>query len=176
MKKSFHLIGFLFLSFVIITSSNVVFAQNSDAKLIGTYGKWSSYVMEENGNKVCYMVSKPTKAKGNYSRRGDIFALITHWPSEGTKNVFSYMTGYTYKTASDATLKIGSQSFTLFTQDETAWAADQETDNKIATAVRKGSSFTVKGTSSRGTLTTDTFSLKGSSAAHDAISTECGIK
>lgn len=151
-------------------------AKAADPKLLGEYSNWKAYVFMEGDNKVCYMASQPTKAEGNYTRRGDIFALVTHRPAEGTKNVFSYITGYPYKAGSDASVKVGNSSFTLFTQDETAWAPDASTDNKIASAIRKGSKLVVKGTSARGTATTDTFSLKGSSAAHDAISRECGIK
>ena len=147
-----------------------------EPRLLGTYGKWSAYVFMEAGNKVCYMASQPEKAEGNYTRRGEIFALITHRPAEGSKNVFSYITGYPYKSGSDATIKIGNERFTLFTQDETAWAPDAAADNKIANAIRKGSNMVVKGTSVRGTLTTDTFGLAGSAAAHDAISKECGVK
>lgn len=148
-------------------------AHAGEPRLLGTYGDWSAYVFTENGNKVCYMASKPKKEEGNYTRRGEIFALITHRPAEGTKNVFSYITGYEYKAGSEATIDIGSNRFVLFTQDETAWAPDAQTDNKIADAIKAGSNMIVKGTSSRGTLTTDTFGLKGSAAAHDKITAEC---
>lgn len=150
-------------------------AKAADPRELGTFGKWSAYVFTEDGSKVCYMASQPDKDEGDYSRRGDIYALITHRPAEGTKNVFSYITGYPYKAGSDATVKIDGNTFTLFTQDETAWAPDAATDNRITESIRKGYNMVVKGTSSRGTLTTDTFSLKGSSDAHDAISRECGI-
>lgn len=150
-------------------------AHAAEPKLLGTYGDWAAYTFEENGNKVCYMASKPIKEEGDYTRRGDVFALVTHRPAEKSKNVFSYITGYTYKTNSDVTVTIdGNQRFTLFTHKDMAWANTAEDDNKLADALRKGSRFVVKGTSSRGTLTTDTFSLKGSSAAHDAISKACG--
>jgi hypothetical protein len=149
-------------------------AKASDPKLIGTYGDWSAYVFMEDGNKVCYMASQPKKAEGNYSRRGDVFALVTNRPAEGSKNVFSYITGYAYKPGSDAAVTIDNQKFTLFTQDDTAWAPDAATDNKIVEALRKGSKLVVKGTSSRGTETTDSFGLSGSGAAHDAIEKECG--
>ena len=148
-------------------------AQDAEPKLIGEYGDWVAYKLIEDGNKVCYMASKPKKHEGNYTRRGEIYALITHRPVDGTKNVFSYMTGYPYKAGSDASVKIGSNRFTLFTQDETAWAPDSETDDALAAAIRKGSSMTVKGTSTRGTQTKDTFSLSGSGAAHEAITKEC---
>lgn len=148
---------------------------DSDPRLIGTYGDWNAYVLSEGTGKVCYMTSMPKKAEGNYTRRGDIYALVTHWPSENSRDVFSYVTGYAYKTGSDVTLKIDSDRFILFTQDETAWAQDADTDRKISMAIRKGSNMVVTGTSSRGTKTTDTFSLKGSSAAYSAISKECGL-
>jgi hypothetical protein len=89
--------------------------------------------------------------------------------------VFSYISGYTYEAGSEVDVQIGNQNFKLFTQKDSAWATDDATDAKIADAVRRGSSIVVKGVSSRGTKTTDTFGLSGSSAAHNAISTECGI-
>jgi len=142
---------------------------------IGQFGDWSAYTFTEEGSKVCYMASQPKKDEGNYTRRGDIFALITHRPADGSKNVFSYIAGYPYKGGSDATVSIDSNKFTLFTQDDTAWAPDATTDGKLANAIRKGSKMKIKGTSSRGTMTTDTFGLSGSSAAHDAITKECGL-
>ena len=148
----------------------------AEPRSLGKYSDWEAFVFMEEGNKVCYMASQPKKAEGNYTRRGDIFALITHRPSENTKNVFSYIAGYPYKPGSDATIKVNGSTFNLFTQDETAWAPDTVTDNKLADAVKRGSNMIVKGTSTRGTLTTDTFGLSGSSAAYDAISKECGVK
>ncbi len=147
----------------------------AEARLLGEFGVWQTWEMEQDGGKVCYMLAKPTKHAGAYKARDAIYAVITHRPGEGTKNVFSYKAGYDYQPKSEASLKIGDKSFGLFTQGDTAWAPDANTDNAIAEAVRKGSSMVVKGTSARGTATTDTFSLKGSGAAHDAISKACGV-
>jgi len=164
---------FLSLSFVaVFLCSSFAFAQAP--ALLKTSKNWSSYHFQENGKAVCYMVSKPLTDEGNYTRRGEIFALVTHRPSERSKNVFSYITGYTYKPGSDVRVTIDGQTFLLFTQDDTAWAPDAETDQRIAAAIRSGSKMVVKGTSSRGTVTTDTFSLSGSSAAHGLISKKCG--
>lgn len=156
--------------FVFFAASN---AQAAEPRLMGTYGDWLAYVFIENGNKVCYMASKPKKDEGKYSRRGDIFALVTHRPSEGTKDVFSYIAGYDYKVGSDVTVEVDGQNFVLFTQDDTAWTPDADTDKRLADALRKGSKMIVRGTSSRGTATKDTFGLKGSSAAHEKITQEC---
>lgn len=145
-------------------------------ELIGRHGAWEAYKIKDGSDMVCYMVSQPTAKKGNYTKRGDVYALITHRPAESTYNVFSYMTGYAYKAGSDAAVTIDGQKIALFTQEETAWAPDPQTDEKIANLVRKGSRMVVTGTSTRGTLTTDNFSLSGSGAAYDAISKECGVR
>lgn len=150
-------------------------AHASEPRLIGTHGDWSAYTFKENGNKVCYMASQPIKAEGNYTKRGDIYALVTHRPSENTKNVFSYIAGYPYKAGAEVTVRANGRTFKLFSQDDTAWTPDATTDNALTNAIRKGSSMIVKGTSKRGTLTTDTYSLKGSGKAYEAISKECGI-
>lgn len=167
--KSKH---FLLLT-AFIASFNFSSALAQEPQLLETYDDWNVYVYNEDGNKVCYMASKPAKAEGNYTKRGDVFALITNRPAEGTKNVFSYITGYSYRAGSDATVTIDGKDYMLFTRDDTAWAPDADTDSKLADAVRNGSNMVVKGTSGRGTATTDTFSLKGSTAAHDRITQEC---
>ncbi len=148
---------------------------DNKARLLGTFKTWEAWELEDEGGKVCYMMSKPSKDSGAYKTRGDIFALVTHRPAEGTKNVFSYIAGYEYQPKSEAILKIGEKKIPLFTQGETAWAPDADTDNAIAEAIRKGASMVVTGTSSRGTATTDTFSLKGSGDAHEAINKACGV-
>jgi invasion protein IalB len=162
-----------FLTLALVFGAFPALAQSPE--LIGKYGDWKAFKFTENGNQVCYMVSQPTKAEGNYTKRGDIFALVTHRPSEKTKNVFSYVTGYTYKDGSDVTVDVNNNKFTLFTQKDMAWTPDQASDTKLADSIRKGSKMVVKGTSSRGTKTTDTFSLKGSGGAHDAINKACGV-
>jgi hypothetical protein len=170
MKRLQHSIAVFAFVFTIVQPA---FA--AEPRLIATHGAWSAYTFTEDGNKVCYMAARPAKHEGNYSKRDEIYALVTHRPAEGSKNVFSYITGYAYKPGSDATVKVNGEKFILFTQDDTAWATDSQTDEKIAKAIRAGENLIVEGVSSRGTETKDTFSLKGSGAAHDLISKECGV-
>ncbi len=164
----------IFTAIFALTLIAATSARATEPNLIGTYGDWSAYVFMEGGNKVCYMAAQPKKDEGDYKERGDIFALITHRPAEGSKNVFSYIAGYPYKPGSEVTVTIDAQKYPLFTQDDTAWAPDAAADEKLAAAIRGGSKMIVKGTSKRGTLTTDTFGLSGSGKAHEAIGRECG--
>lgn len=151
-------------------------AMAADPRLVGTFKDWNVFTYEENGNKVCYMASRPKKDEGDYTRRGDIFTLVTQRPAERSLDVVSVITGYTYRTGSETTIQIGNQTFKLFTDGDTAWAKDEATDRQIVNAIRAGATMVVRGTSSRGTATTDTYSLSGSAAAYQAMNEACGVK
>jgi hypothetical protein len=148
-------------------------AQAGEPRLMSSYGSWNTYTFTEGDSKVCYMASKGETPNATYKKRGVPYAIITHRPADGTKNVFSYMAGYTYKAGSEVTLQIDEQKFPLFTQGDTAWAPDSETDTKIAKAIETGGEMTVSGTSDKGTKTEDHVSLKGSSSAYEEINREC---
>lgn len=179
----FFLIFCLFSCFVFFSSSFSVRA--SEPTALGRFGScktekgeaipcWEAYVFEENGKKVCYMAARPVKAEGKYSKRGDIVALITHRPADNSRDVFSYMAGYSYGKEGKVTLTVDGKSFTLFTQNDMAWAVDSQADTEIAKAIQSGSRLVVNGVSSRGTKTQDTFSLQGSGKSYEAISKACG--
>lgn len=165
------LIGGVFVNFVVGTV-----VQAAEPVLINEYGNWSAYTLQENGQKVCYMVSSPAGKQGKYDSRGEVYALITHRPAQNTRDVFSYISGYPYKASSSATATVDGKKFELFTQDDTAWTPDATADSKLIGAIRKGSKFVVEGTSARGNVIIDTYSLKGSGEAYAAISKACGVK
>ncbi len=146
-------------------------------KELGSFNNWTAYLLDDTGAKVCYIASQPKKAEGNYTSRGDIFALVTHRPQAKTVNVVSIIAGYPYREGVEVSLVVDdNKTFHLFTQGETAWARDAETDKALVAAMRAGNKMVIKGTSSRGTLTTDTYSLAGFGRAHDRASRECGVK
>lgn len=146
-----------------------------DAALVGTYEDWKAYSFTDGGGKVCFMSAKPTEQKGKFKKRGDVLLFVTHWPAQNNKNVVSVSAGYPYKNGSDADVSVDGSTFKLRTEGEMAWTQDQAADDAITAAIRKGASLEVKGVSQRGTETTDIYSLKGSGAALDAITKECGL-
>jgi invasion protein IalB len=139
-------------------------------------GDWTAYTYTENGGKVCYMSSEPTAKKGNYTKRDDVYMMVTHRPASKSLDVVSITTGYTYKPDSQPTVTLGKKNFSMFVKDDSAWAPDAKTDRDLVDAMTKGSTLTVDGVSSRGTKTTDTYSLSGFSATYKAISDACGVK
>lgn len=147
-----------------------------DPRLLGNFDHWTAYEYEEGGSKVCYMASNPTKDEGKYARRGEILAMVTHRPKDNSYDVVSFIAGYDYQPGVDISVQIGSDNFSLFTQGDTAWARDSETDKKLSKAMRSGKNMIVRGSSSRGTPTVDTYSLSGTGKAYEAINKACGKK
>jgi hypothetical protein len=151
-------------------------AQAQEGGFIGTFDDWNAFAEKEGGKPLCYAASLPKKAEGNYAKRGDTYIMVTHRPAEKSFNVFSVRAGYTYQEGSEVEVTIGGQTFNLFTDAGYAWAEDEETDSAIIVAMRAGKNMVVKGSSSRGTLTTDTYSLIGFTAAFSAINSACGVE
>ena len=145
-------------------------------KALGAFRDWSAQTFSEGGKTVCSMWSQPSKAEGKYTRRGEIYAFVTHRPASKRIDELSFEAGYTFKPDSEITVAIGDETFTLFTKDSTAWNRTAEGDAALVKAMRAGARMIVKGASSRGTLTTDTYSLRGFTAAHNAINAACKIQ
>ncbi|MGF1500178.1 MAG: invasion associated locus B family protein [Paracoccaceae bacterium] len=146
---------------------------------------WSVFEATQNGTKVCWIVSMPTKSValrgGNQVevRRGDIFLMVANRvsesrPGENATNEVNFVAGYPFKAGSEVEVTVGSESFTMFTDGENAWTPSPSEDQKLVSAFRRGVNARVEGVSSRGTTTVDTFSLLGFTAALESATGRCG--
>jgi hypothetical protein len=70
-------------------------------------------------------------------------------------------------------VSVNGQTFNLFTQNDAAWLEDAGQSDALAGAIRAGSSLVVEGTTSAGIKVTQTFSLAGSTAATEAVGSDC---
>lgn len=164
-----------FLVLCALTFSTV--AQAAEQQMVGEYGDWTAWTYNDRGNIICYMSSMPKKDEGKYTKRGDIYTVITHRPSEKSYDEVSFVAGYMYKPNAPLTIKIGNQTFSnTFTKDDKGWMRTSDEDTKIVAAMKRGERMIVDGQSSRGTATKDTYSLKGFTAAYQAISAKCKKK
>jgi hypothetical protein len=145
-------------------------------KSLGKFGDWAAFVEGSDKRKVCYVFSAPKKAEGKYKQRDPVFLLVSHRPGEKVSNEVSIDTGYDYKRDSEATASITGRSFKMFTKGKNAWNRDAQADRAMVEAMKGGSELVIKGTSQRGTVTTDTYSLNGFGAALAAITKACELK
>ena len=143
--------------------------------LLGQYGDWGAYTASPGGNKVCFALAKPktTKTEPAGRKRDPSYVFVSTRPAENVKNEVSVIIGYPFKTSSDATAEIGTAKFAMYTQNDGAWIKNVAEEARMVDAMRKGADLTVKGTSGRGTQSTDQYSLKGLAQALDKIEQEC---
>jgi hypothetical protein len=146
------------------------------ATSIGTFKQWGAYTSSE-GGKMCFVASQPQDSKyqpNNVSSRDPVFFMITSIPGKNIRNEASTIIGYPFADNVKVTVEIdGGSKFTMFTEKDSAWIENPAQESELIAAMQKGNRMTVVGKSRRGTLTTDTYSLSGISAALDAIAKEC---
>ncbi len=136
---------------------------------------WGAYRYDNNDSRICFVSSVPTKSKGKYDpkNRGDIRVFVSHGPGKAERDVVQVIAGYRYKPQSDVSLTIDGKAFKLFTIEDRAYAESEEDDRRIIVLMRRGSRMTIVGTSSRGTKTTDTYSLSGFTKTKAVIDKTC---
>ncbi len=153
-------------------------AQSADR--VAAHTDWSVFVASD--PKECYIVSPPktsvAKRDGKPAevQRGDIRLFVSFRPAEKVTNEVSFTGGYPFRDGSTVGLAAGSDTFTLTpgTGDSGEWAwTDPSDDSRVVAALRKGSTAKLTGTSARGTVTEDTFSLSGFTAAVEDAAARC---
>ena len=147
----------------------------SKPTLLGQYGDWGAYTASPGGKKVCFAIAKPASSATVPPNRprNPIFMFISTRPADKVSNEVSIIIGYPFKPGSDSSLEIGSTAYALYTQQDGAWIKNAAEEGQAVDAMRGGQSALVKGTSSKGTQSTDTYSLKGLSQALDRVAQDC---
>ncbi len=158
---------------VLLATSLVALAAAAQDKTLGTFKAWTAMRYAESGKPACMIWSQPENSEGKYTKRGEVFVFVTHGPTDRRFDRVSFETGYTFKKGSKVEVAIKDERFTLHTDGSTAWNLDQDDDARMVEAMRRGKAMVVEGRSSRGTLTRDTYSLFGFTAAHNAINKAC---
>jgi hypothetical protein len=150
-------------------------AGEAQPTLLGQYGDWGAYTATPGGARVCFALAKPktTKTEPAGRKRDPTYIFVSTRPAENVRNEVSVIIGYPFKTSSDATAEIGPTKFTMYTRNDGAWIQNVVEEARMIDAMRKGTDVTVKGTSGRGTASTDQYSLKGLAQALDKIEQEC---
>ena len=132
-------------------------------------GKWS-FVKDQDW---CYIGSMPIKSDlPETKKRGENYILV-YKIIGSDENIVQIEAGYKYNLDKKISVKIDNASFDLYsTEDssETAWTND---DIKVIYAMKKGLNLILTGESTRGTITNDTYTLKGFTAAINKLKKDC---
>jgi len=145
-----------------------------DVTLLQKFKDWSAYAATGTP-KVCFAVAKPKDSNPKKGiKRDPVFFYISRWPADNVVNEVSVKMGYPFGSGAKATVTVGTAKFELFTKDEGAFVEKPEIETKLVQAMKGASTMKIEGKSSRGTATSDIYSLDGLSDALDRAAKECG--
>ena len=142
-------------------------AQNGP-RILGVFGRWSVAVGTEDGQKLCYAYTAPTRMS---HRRSEVYLSVLHG-SQG-RNQVALTSGYRYPRGAAVTATVGQARLPFYTDRDMAFARNS---NAAVAVFRTGSDAVVRGPRAAGRpsgTVVDTFSLRGFAAAHAAINREC---
>jgi len=164
--------GFFLLFILAGTVIAGSYAEAASRRMLANYVDWYAYAEKDRRGKICYVEADPRKERGRYKRRGDAYIQVIYNPKSGREDV-AVIAGYKYKRRSRVRVKIGPRRFRLRPSGDTAWTDRRKNPQRLVRAMRKGKRMVIRGVSSRGTLTVDTYSLIGFTDALRAARRSC---
>ena len=162
---------------VLLLAAGVAAAPAAGQEYIETFTDWTAYQYQDQDGQggtgqTCFMVSE---AK-NHSGAGEGgYVYVTHRPWRNETGVVSIKFGFDVNDDAAINANIGGAQFELKTWDtELAWPYDGK-DREMVNAMIRGIELVVTASAAGGGATSDTFSLRGFSAAYQEISRACNV-
>ena len=158
---------------IIITIFLTNFASAEEVKSIGKFKDWESFVLTQDGSKVCYAQSIPVVRAPKKLKREPSRLFVSFRPAENIKNEVSVTNGYEFKIKSPVTAKSGKKSYDLFSKGKFAWVVDEKDEVKLIMTMKKASRLMIIGNTDKGDQTTDHYSMMGFTKAYNTAKKNC---
>ena len=159
---------YLPLLFILSLQSSNVVAEGALDQVANHLG-WSVFVADS--PKDCFVTSGPKKTVNKRDNvvvsvnRGKILLYVVYRPKDKNEGTVTFTGGYLFAKGRNVTIKINAATYEIGTNGEWAFPPNEDADKKIIAAMKSGSEAVVTALSERGTVTKDTFSLLGFTAA-----------
>jgi len=164
-KKILLLILFSFICSVSYGEENL--------KSIGKFKEWESFVLSQEGSKICFAQSKPVIRAPKKLKREPSRLFVSFRPSENIKNEISVTNGYEFKPQAPVEAKSGKKSYDLFSKGRFAWVVDNKDEAKLIVTMKKASRLMIIGNTDKGDQTTDHYSMMGFTKAYKTAKKSC---
>ena len=148
----------------------IIFSIALSTKAIGLeVGKWTFVETDE----YCYIGSLAIETDlPEEKKRGDNYILV--YKNLGApETVIQIEAGYDYNTEEKINVKIDKVEYPFYSTKDLPSAAWTDDDNKVIYAMKKGLKLVISGKSSRGTVTNDTYTLKGFTSSYTQLLEDC---
>ena len=160
----------LFIAFITIFINQ---ASAEEVKKMGKHKDWETYIIKNNGNKVCFAQSKPVLQSPKTNKR-EARLFITFRPNDKITDEISITAGYDFNTKNSITATSGKYKYKFdIVQQEFAWIADTKQEKKMIKTMKKGSRIMITGYNQKGSQTIDHYSLLGFTKAYKATKANC---
>ena len=147
----------------------ILFASFSSSLFALEKGSWT---LSKNDD-WCYIGSLPIKSDlPETKKRGENYILV-YKIIGSNKNIVQVEAGYQYNLDEDIVVNIDNTSFKFYSTEDSSETAWTNNDEKVIFAMKKGLKLVLSGQSSRGTITNDTYTLKGFTSAINKLNKDC---
>jgi len=160
---------------LIIIFSIIFSTANAEENLksLGKFKDWESFLLLQEGNKVCFAQSIPVVKAPKKFKREPSRLFVSFRPAKNIKDEVSVTNGYEFKLKAPVAAKSGKKSFDLFSKGRFAWVVDGKDEKKLISAMKKASRLMIVGNSEKGTQTTDHYSMMGFTKAYNSAKKSC---
>ena len=165
MKKILLFILFSFICSISYGEENL--------KSIGKFKEWESFVLSQEGSKICFAQSKPVIRAPKKLKREPSRLFVSFRPSENIKNEISVTNGYEFKLKAPVEAKSGKKSYDLYSKGRFAWVVDNKDEAKLIVTMKKASRLMIIGNTDKGDQTTDHYSMMGFTKAYKTAKKSC---
>jgi len=143
-------------------------------KSLGKFKDWESFILSQDGNKVCFAQSVPVVRAPKKLKREPSRLFVSFRPAENIKNEVSVTNGYEFKIKAPVTAKSGKKNYDLFSKGKFAWVVDNEDEKKLIITMKKASRLMIIGNTQKDDQTTDHYSMMGFTKAYNIAKKSCG--
>jgi hypothetical protein len=159
---------------IILFSSvcNIANAEDS-LKSVGKFKDWESFVLLNEGVKICFAESAPVLKAPKKFKRDPSRLYVSFRQTENIKNEIIVTNGYNFKLKAPVSAKSGKKSYDLFSKGRFAWVVDNKDESKLISTMKKASRLMIVGNSEKGTQTTDHYSMMGFTKAYNSAKKSC---
>ena len=164
-KKTLLITLFFFLASAATAEENL--------KSLGKFKDWESFVLAQDGNKICFAQSIPVVRAPKKLKRDPSRLFISFRPDENIKNEVSVTNGYEFKLKTLVAAKSGKKTYDLFSKGRFAWVVDNEDEIKLISTMKKASRLMIIGNTEKGDQTTDHYSMMGFTKAYNTAKKSC---
>lgn len=146
-------------------------ARPAGPKKIGTFDDWTAATNMEAGQTVCYAFTRAQSSQPSMPGRSDVVLTVTERTTP--RDAVAISAGFAYPPNATVAVTADTATFDFYTAQRSAFARD---GHAVVVAFQKAGKMVAKSPTPKNTPVSDTFSLRGFSAAYAAIVKACPPK